>query len=535
MIALALTFLMTTGSMAAVRPRISSISPTSGPTAGGTSVAINGSGFQAGATATIGGKSAVIVSVAPSSINAVTPAHTAGTVSVVVTNPGGLKGWLLRGYTYVNLGQPPQISSVSPTSGPTAGGTSVTITGSGFQAGAAVTIGGTSATVVSVAPSSITIVTPAHAAGMVNVVVTNPGGLMATLRGYTYVDRLGGGTLLWQFVLDGSYSLVRPAVGPDGTVYAIDVSGTLLAVKPDGTLLWKVVGAGGKGLAVSPDGTVYVGSESFVRAYRPDGTQKWSFQQSPAAYLFVGLGVGPDGNLYCLGTNGLGIFSLTPQGTLRWASSELFNQPIVSYGEIAFGPGPTPSSPKQLYFYANHHLRALTLDGRDVFLLGSGGIPVVSPFDGTMHVDKSAYFPDGAQYWFNFDIIGGSYVVMGRDGTHYQTAYIYPNELYALDPAGALKWTGVGGDYLTVSGVDPSNTRVLVVGKDAVDFTGLIAAYDTATGSRVWRLRLPPFQGVNQTSELLPGFSADGSVAYYVTTPCKVSLNHACLTAVAVK
>jgi outer membrane protein assembly factor BamB len=481
----------------------------------------------------MGGISATVGTVTSSAIAVVTPAHAQGPVDVVVRNPDGQSARLASGYTFVSAAQPPQISSVSPSSGPTGGGTSVTIAGSRFQPGVAVVVGGTAAQVVSVTTSSIAIATPAHAAGPADVVVTNPDGLMARLAGgYTYVGQSGGGgELLWQVVMDGSYSMVRPALGPDGTVYAIDVSGTLHAVSPSGTLLWKVVGAGGKGLAVGPDGTVYVGSESFVRAYRPDGTRKWVFQQTPFAYLFVGLGVGPDGNLYCLATNGLGIFSLTPQGTLRWASSELYNTPIVSYGEIAFGPGPAGN---QLYFYANHHLRALTLDGRDVFLLYPGGMqPVVSPLDGTMHLSKAAYFPSGTQFWFNFDIIGGSNVVVGRDGTHYQSAYIYPNELYALDPVGALKWTGVGGDYQTVSGVDPANTRVLVVGNDGVDFTGLISAYDVATGDRVWRLRLPAFQGFNQTAELRPGFSFDGAVAYYVTTPC--AANHACLTAVAVK
>jgi outer membrane protein assembly factor BamB len=341
------------------------------------------------------------------------------------------------------------------------------------------------------------------------------------------------GSILWQLQLDGAYSSVRPAVARSGNVYVVDVTGTLYAVSPNGTLLWKVAGAGGKGVAVSPNETIYVGSESFVRAFRPTGSRKWSFRQSPGAYLFVGLGVGPDRNLYCLATNGLGIFSLTPLGKLRWANAELFNQPIVSYGEIAFGPGPAQGSPAQLYFYANHHLRALTLDGSDVFTLNPGGMqPVVSLPDGTMHLDKSAYFPDGTQYWFNFDIFGSSNVVLGRDGNHYQASYV-SDDLYALDPTGSLKWNSTDPDFITASGVDPVNTRVLFVGNDAVDFGGVISAYDTVTGSRAWRLKLPPFNGFNQIPELQPGFSADGSVAYYVNASCAVG--HACLTAVAVK
>ncbi len=82
----------------------------------------------------------------------------------------------------------PTVTAISPTSGPTSGGTSVTITGTGFVTGATVTFGGTSATNVTVVSStSITATTPAHAAGTVNVVVTNPDSQNATLsNGYTY-------------------------------------------------------------------------------------------------------------------------------------------------------------------------------------------------------------------------------------------------------------------------------------------------------------------------------------------------------------
>jgi hypothetical protein len=72
------------------------------------------------------------------------------------------------------------ISAVSPTSGSTAGGTAVTITGTNFQAGATVSFGGTPATVTSVAATSISVVTPSHAAATVDVVVANPDGSGAT-------------------------------------------------------------------------------------------------------------------------------------------------------------------------------------------------------------------------------------------------------------------------------------------------------------------------------------------------------------------
>ncbi len=89
----------------------------------------------------------------------------------------------------------PNPASVSPSSGTTAGGTPVTITGTGFLAGAAVKFGGTSATGVSVSNSTtITATTPAHAAGAVNVVVTNTDNQSGTLNnGYTYTTSGGGG------------------------------------------------------------------------------------------------------------------------------------------------------------------------------------------------------------------------------------------------------------------------------------------------------------------------------------------------------
>jgi Domain of unknown function (DUF1929)/IPT/TIG domain/Glyoxal oxidase N-terminus len=84
----------------------------------------------------------------------------------------------------------PTVNSISPSSGTANGGTAVTITGTGFLAGATVKLGGTAATGVSVNSStSITATTAAHSAGAVNVMVANKDGQSSTVaNGYTYFD-----------------------------------------------------------------------------------------------------------------------------------------------------------------------------------------------------------------------------------------------------------------------------------------------------------------------------------------------------------
>ncbi len=167
---------------------VSNLSPDNGGTAGGTTITINGTGFVSGATVTFGGIAGTSVTLLSSTqLQAVTPPHSAGTVNVVVTNPGGQSATLTNSFTY---GNQPTVSNLSPGNGPTAGGTAVTINGSNFQSGVSVSFGGTNATSVTLVNSSqLTVVTPAHATGTVNVVVTNPGPLSATLtNGFTYTD-----------------------------------------------------------------------------------------------------------------------------------------------------------------------------------------------------------------------------------------------------------------------------------------------------------------------------------------------------------
>jgi hypothetical protein len=69
------------------------------------------------------------------------------------------------------------VSGVNPASGPTSGGTTVIITGSGFAAATAVYFGSTAAaSLVVLSDTQIRAVTPVHASGTVHVTVNTPGG-----------------------------------------------------------------------------------------------------------------------------------------------------------------------------------------------------------------------------------------------------------------------------------------------------------------------------------------------------------------------
>ncbi|MDE2785529.1 MAG: FG-GAP-like repeat-containing protein [Chloroflexota bacterium] len=84
--------------------------------------------------------------------------------------------------------QGPRISSLYPPAAATSGGSLVTVTGSGLEAGSRVIIGGQEAPVLEFLDSrAITIETPPRPAGVVDVMITNPDGRSGTLPGgFTY-------------------------------------------------------------------------------------------------------------------------------------------------------------------------------------------------------------------------------------------------------------------------------------------------------------------------------------------------------------
>ncbi len=171
---------------------VTGISPNLGTDEGGTPVSITGTSFASGATVMFGSIPAINVIVNSStSITATAPAGS-GSVNVIVSSLQGTSEANNSDiYTYE---PPPTFATISTSGGPVAGGTSVTITGTGFVSGMTVSFGANLATNVVVASStSLTATSPAASSaygGMVNVLLTTVNGTSAVVSAdqFTYIS-----------------------------------------------------------------------------------------------------------------------------------------------------------------------------------------------------------------------------------------------------------------------------------------------------------------------------------------------------------
>jgi sugar lactone lactonase YvrE len=122
----------------------------------------------------------------------------------------------------------PYVTSIEPTAGRVAGGTSVTITGSDFVAPATVTIGGAAATSVEVvSESEIKAKTPPAVAGTYPVVVTDPNGTSPSGPTYTYSPTAAIYLSAFGSAGSGSGQLSTPdgvAVDASGNVWVSDTA-----------------------------------------------------------------------------------------------------------------------------------------------------------------------------------------------------------------------------------------------------------------------------------------------------------------------
>jgi formylglycine-generating enzyme required for sulfatase activity len=102
----------------------------------------------------------------------------------------GNQGSLDAGYGFrvAKSATAPALTSVTPNSGPTSGGTTITLTGTNLTGTTGVTIGGAAASGVTVVnATTVTAVTPPGSAGVQTVAITTPNGTANLTNGFTYI------------------------------------------------------------------------------------------------------------------------------------------------------------------------------------------------------------------------------------------------------------------------------------------------------------------------------------------------------------
>jgi len=358
----------------------------------------------------------------------------------------------------------------------------------------------------------------------------------AALCGVTASIHADPGDLVWKFELS-NISGAFITVADDGTIYTVDKD-RMYALDPSGTIKWTFEDAGGAGgmatagggrpVAILPDGRLVVASGHTIWALDTAGTVQWTFNWDGGFNNQIdnGPSVGPDGNIYATTAInngfGMGVFSLTPNGELRWQDD---------------------ADPPLFIINASHGQRMRFTDTRMIFgFMNTTGGPLVYAYDfdgdqtnlinytcnssphsnsthllmaGACGVQAIDLDSDTIEWNVNFGAVN-NLPIPGSDGVVYSGKW--HGAASAISPQGQVLWT---------SPADVSVQRTLAVNDQHGVFLyagenfgapNWLGGIDSATGEPLWQL---PFETINGHNELSwsneAAFSPDGTVAYFTT------------------
>ncbi len=342
--------------------------------------------------------------------------------------------------------------------------------------------------------------------------------------------------ILWRFEMDSAISGFEVSVGPDGTIYTSDNT-KLYALHPGGLIKWTRALVAELAFSTSidflADGTILTGTDSSVVALHPDGTTKWTFTFDISqlnTHIEVGPSVGPDGNIYAVtgigGTGtGLGAFSLTPDGTLRW------NDP----GNPALAPinsstgGPVLFTQNRLIFpfrivgSGANRVYGYDFDGNQTLYVDftCTGIPRTDPLNRLLIASAcgiEAMEQDGNEsFWtVQFGAVNLAPAI-GADATAYAAQWF--GDVNAINPDGSIQWTSsTATDAFRLLAARQDVSRLVYSGATTFGVPDFVSGVDTQDGTLLWTVNLATINAHNEGvwTHLAPT-SADGSVVYFNT------------------
>jgi outer membrane protein assembly factor BamB len=231
-------------------------------------------------------------------------------------------------------------------------------------------------------------------------------------------------TNLWVIKLSKFACFSSPALAPGGTIYQATFDGTLLAVSPQGNIIWTFDPGTGTEIKSSPaiaeDGTIYFGSrDRKFYAVTPQGKLKWVF--ATGGWVDSSPAIAADGTVYFGGWD-KNFYALDPSGAQKW---------VFAVGAIVTS-SPAIAADGTIYFGAlDKNLYALRPDGRLKWTFATSGEITSSPAIGA----------DGAVYFNSTD-----------------------GYLYCLKPDGTERWRYHDGNYTECSPILDENENVTIAG-----------------------------------------------------------------------
>jgi hypothetical protein len=437
-----------TGLMASLEssscPSVSSLSVASGPSNGGTLVAISGSNL-AGTTAVHFGTTAAAFTPYPNGeIVATSPAGAPGTVPVVLTTPSGITaGTSVAEFTYTGAISPPVVTAINPNGAPLTGRPTVDVSGSGFSGATSVFVGNAPTTFSIQSDSSMVISAPAVSdPQVVDVRVVGPGGTSA---------RSSGDLLYYDSFVSLSYVHGYTAASADGNVYALGEAPFF------GSMHGTVLNSPIVGMATTPS----------QGGYWLDGADGGIFSFGDAQFFgsmgghrlnkpIVGMAATPDGRGYWEVASDGGIFAFGDAQFFGSTGSINLNRPIVGMAVTPDGQG---------YWEVASDGGVFTF-GDAQFYGSTGSIHLNQP------IETMAAMPDGKGYWMMASD-GGIFAfgdapffgsAAGRGGTWTAIAVVPQGVGYLLMSQSGAAVTFGTGFYVFGSGWGTFNPTSRLVG-----------------------------------------------------------------------
>jgi hypothetical protein len=500
-------------------PAVTGINPATGSSAGGTTVTITGLNLTGATAVNFGTTAAAGFTVNSStSITAVSPPGSAGTVDIQVVTPGGTSR-ASGADQFIYVVPVPTITGLSVFAGKLTGGTTVNITGTNFTGATAVNFGGTPALSFTVNSStSITAVTRAESASTVDVTVVTQYGTSAISSGdqFTFtsapvvtrvsplVGPVTGGTAV---TIQGENLNEATAVkfgGTPGTGVSASADGsTISATSPAGsagTVDITVVSPGGTSLANSADQFTYVPAPTVSGVKPGSGSTLGGTAVTITGSNFTGTGYtvaavnfGSVAATFSVSVDGSSISATSPAGSAGQVDIRVVTpggtSAITSMDQFTYAAPPvvTGVSPVSGVIAGGTAVTITGTNFTEVSAVNFGGtaatytvnsatsISATSPAGGSGTVDVTVVTPYGTsetgsaddQFTYVSTISG---VVLSGPNTGTVTPISATVQLYAAGTTGY--GTGTDGP-LKIGSAVPTNTTTGVFGPIAFDCSTL--------------------------------------------------------------